>query len=88
MLRETGFKGEIITADIFFLSAVKEYSFTSERKNITAVIISPLKPVTLKINGISRNDLLSTTKKGSVFIISISSNTKENSAFSLYFNPN
>jgi hypothetical protein len=55
----------------------KIYSFTAERKNITAVIISPIKPVTLKINGISRSDLLTTTKKGSVFIISIAPIAKD-----------
>ena len=56
----------------------KEYSFTADRKNISAVIISPLKPVSLNINGISRNDLLSTTKKGSVFIISITPIANDN----------
>jgi len=56
----------------------KIYSFTTDRKNISAVIISPLKPVSLNINGISRNDLLSTTKKGSVFIISITPIANDN----------
>jgi hypothetical protein len=56
----------------------KEYSFTADRKNISAIIISPLKPVSLNINGISRNDLLSTTKKGSVFIISITHIANDN----------
>jgi hypothetical protein len=58
--------------------AKKIYSFTTDRKNISAVIISPLKPVSLNINGISRNDLLSTTKKGSVFIISITPIANDN----------
>lgn len=49
----------------------KLYSFTVNRRNISASIISPLKPVSLSINGTTRNDLLTTTIKGSVYIISI-----------------
>jgi hypothetical protein len=49
----------------------KEYSFSCEG-NITAIIISPLKPVSLNINGIAHNDLLKVTKKESIFIVTIS----------------
>jgi hypothetical protein len=57
----------------------KEYSFFTDRKNISATIISPISPVSLNINGAPRNDLLTIIPKGSVFIISISPDTKEKS---------
>jgi hypothetical protein len=59
--------------------AKKEYSFFTDRKNISAIIISPISPVSLNINGAPRNDLLTIIPKGSVFIISISPDTKEKS---------
>ena len=62
----------------------KIYSFTSDRKDITAIMISPLKPVSLNINGTSRNDLLSATKKGNVFIISIAPNADNNNVSEQY----
>jgi hypothetical protein len=58
-------------------NAKKQYSFTSERKNISTIIISPLQSVSLSINGIIRNDLLTTIKQGSVFIISITQSSEE-----------
>lgn len=73
----------------------KEYSFTTGRQNINAVIISPLNPESLSVNSVPSNELMSTTKKGSVFIITISSPPKVSSGseqgagkkvhFSLYF---
>jgi hypothetical protein len=75
--------------------AKKEYSFIADKKNISAVIISPLQPVSLNINGVSRSDLMTSVKKGSVFIISITpvangnnvpvQNGREEAIFSLTF---
>jgi hypothetical protein len=63
--------------NVTYDKAKKQYSFTADRQNINAVIISPIKPVSLTINEIVHTDLITTTKKGSVYIISLAPNAND-----------